>query len=238
MEIKHTTKKAYTLLLDLIFPVLCIECGLDGSYLCAKCELRISSIPKDQICPSCTKPSPLGKTHPSCSDQFPLNGFIHALRYKDSTVKKLVELFKYHGIKDISQVAGKVMAQEIQNQSLTDYFSDFILVPIPLHPKRLKWRGYNQSELMATEIAKNLNMKIDTSLLSKTKHSTAQAKLNKRERKENLIDAFAVNQSCQGKKILIIDDVATTRSTLIQAASEFKKAQAVEVWALTLGYED
>lgn len=130
------------------------------------------------------------------------------------------------------------MANEIFNQGLEGYFKDFILIPIPLHPKRLTWRGYNQSEIMAKKISDLMGYKTDANLLVKIKHSTAQAKLNKTQRKENLLNAFEVKKILTNQKLLIIDDVATTRSTLNQAAATLKKAQALEVWALTLAYED
>lgn len=130
------------------------------------------------------------------------------------------------------------MSQEIQNQSLENYFQAFVIVPIPLHPKRLKWRGYNQSDLMGQAIANKFGWAINNKLLIKAKHSTAQAKLNKKQRQENLVDAFDAPSDCTNLKILIIDDVATTRATLNQAANVLKKARAKEVWALTLAYED
>jgi ComF family protein len=222
--------------LDLVFPILCLECGAEGSYVCARCAFRLSTLTKEQVCAACAKPSPLGRTHPAC-DNGALDGFIHALRYKDPVVRKLVESIKYQGIHDLGPAAGQLMIQEILNQGLERHFSDFVLLPLPLHPKRLRWRGYNQSELMGREAARLLHIPCRPELLAKTRHSKAQATLNKRQRQENQIGAFQAGGAA-GLKILLVDDVATTRSTLTEAARALKKAQAQAVWALTLAYED
>lgn len=223
--------------LDLIFPILCFDCGKEGySYLCDKCAFKLSSITKEQVCAICANPSPLGATHPTCQNGS-LDGFIHALRYKEPTVHRLVESIKYHGVSDIGPTGGKLMVQEILNQGLGEYFSRFILVPLPLHPKRLRWRGYNQAELMSQEAARQLNIPCQPELLVKIKHSTAQATLNKQQRQTNPVNAFAAGP-VTGLNIILVDDVATTRSTIIEAARTLKKAQAQTVWALTLAYED
>lgn len=230
-------RTAGNFVLDLVFPVLCFECGQEGSYLCRKCSFRLVMLTKAQVCAVCADPSPLGQTHSACHNST-LDGFTHALRYKESVVRRLVESLKYQGVSDIGSLAGQLVLQEILNQGLLKYFSDFVMVPMPLHPKRLRWRGYNQAELIAREAAKLLKIPCRPDLLIKTKHSKAQATLNKKQRQENLTGAFTAPNSAAGLKIILVDDVATTRSTLSEAARTLKKARAQTVWALTLAYED
>jgi ComF family protein len=236
MSAKELFKSFNRYILDLIFPVLCLECHLEGSYLCSKCAFRLVMLTKAQACPVCAEPSPLGRTHPACGNSG-LDGFTHALRYKDPVVKRLVESMKYQGVSDIGPLGGQIVFQEILNQNLDKYLAEFILIPLPLHPKRLRWRGYNQAELIGQETARLLQIPCRTDLLIKTKHSKAQAKLNKTQRQQNLSDAFTAID-VTGLKIILVDDVATTRSTLAEAARALKKARAHTVWALTLAYED
>jgi ComF family protein len=236
MQNKSLIATASAWMLDLVFPVLCLECDKEGSYLCNKCDYRLSTAAKEQVCAVCSEPSPFGKTHSACGDG-PLHGFIHVLRYKEPIAKRLIQALKYQSVRDLAETAGKLIFRETVNQALERYFSDFIIVPIPLHPKRLKWRGYNQAELIAKEVAIHLGVSCRPELLIKTQHSRAQATLNKKGRQINLSGAFEAG-SVIGLNIILIDDVATTRSTLMEAAHTFKKAQAASVWVLTLAYEE
>jgi competence protein ComFC len=110
-----------------------------------------------------------------------------------------------------------------------------ILVPIPLHPKRLRKRGYNHSKLLAEDLAKKLNLKL-AEFLRRTKETKSQFGLKLKERKGNLRDAFAFNPTFKlfNTDVFLVDDILTTGSTLLEAAKVCKRNGARNVWGLTL----
>jgi ComF family protein len=216
--------------LDLIFPILCVQCGEEGTYLCRACRLKLKRC-EFQICPSCSKRSPFGITHPDCRTEFGLDGLISTTPYKEPLSRKLVELMKYHYISDIAPILGQFISEEIQNQEMQNYFKDFTIIPLPLHKSREKWRGYNQAELIARKISISFTIPINDQILFRIKKTKVQAELSDTERPGNVKDAFATLGSVSGKFILV-DDVSTTRSTLSQAAKILKNSGAAEVWGV------
>ncbi|MFQ5872912.1 MAG: ComF family protein [Dehalococcoidia bacterium] len=131
---------------------------------------------------------------------------------------------------------------------LTGYLADVlwdeplpldVLVPVPLHHKRLRERGYNQSELLARNLAKLVGADVVADALSKVKDTLPQARTaNVEERRTNVARAFSCKAgSVEGKRALLVDDVTTTGATLEACASELKRAGAASVWALTVARE-
>ena len=230
MTLPQTILKVRTHLLDLIFPIVCLNCGKEGLYLCKMCNAKLKR-DEFQICPVCGKPNPFGATHIECKSEVNLDGLVSAVPYKEPLARKLVEHCKYRFISDIAPTLGQIIAEEILNLELTKSFENFTVVPLPLHPKRKNWRGFNQSELIAIELNKHLNLRLDPTILYRKIHTKVQAELKDEERKTNVAGAFASDQNLSGRKILLIDDVSTTRSTLSQACLALKNNGASEVWA-------
>ena len=114
-----------------------------------------------------------------------------------------------------------------------------VLVPVPLHPKRLKGRGYNQSALLASELSKLTNLPIMEDCLIRQQHTSAQAKTaTVDERRSNVSEAFTcLNDSLRDRKVILIDDVATSGATLDACAQALKTAGAASVWGLTMARE-
>jgi ComF family protein len=219
-----------TFILDLLFPASCLGCGKSECYLCNECARKLPRLEK-QKCIGCQEPSPFGRTHPDCG-KLKVDGIISALNYSHPLVKKLIEVFKYQFV-DLSEVLNLILLEALDNQELRTFLKSFVIVPVPLHPRRLKWRGFNQSELLARQLEKILGIPCDTSAVKRSRFTIPQVKLNREKRKQNIIGAFeAVNVS--GKNILIVDDVVTTGSTLNEIAKTLKRKKAHQVWALTL----
>lgn len=229
--IKHL-KKLGQGFLDLLFPVFCLVCGKENLYLCSTCQAGLPRLDKQQ-CLICQTPSPFGKTHPGCASKNKIDGIISALSYKDRNVKKIIEIFKYNFISDLNIPLSELLVEAIRKQNLTEYFGDFIMVPVPLHQKRLNWRGFNQAKILADELANVLRIGVQTGLVSRFKYTEPQVKLSQEERKKNMDKAFALNGLIAGKKILLIDDVVTTGSTLNEITKLLKQAGAAEVWGVT-----
>jgi ComF family protein len=236
-------KSVGDLIMDMLFPVCCADCGMEGEYLCGPCaqKLQLASWAKP-ICPGCGHHSLFGQTHMACRTTTALDGFIYSFSYNQHSVKKLIGWIKYQNIADAAHPCAKalnnILASALPHIRHLHATKSTTLLPIPLHPKRAKWRGYNQAELIARHIALTLKMPIDNSLLVKTKHTKPQAKLNKTNRVANAADSFQISKPVDADCLyVLIDDVATTRATLNQAAQQLKAAQAKAVWAATVAFE-
>ena len=108
-------------------------------------------------------------------------------------------------------------------------------MPVPLSKKRLRWRGFNQAELLAEKVAENYGLAMDAANLIRVKHKKPQAKLDEVHRLENIKDCFAWQGSNLNKKnIILIDDVVTTGATLNECAIVLHAAGAAEVWCLVV----
>lgn len=231
-------KKLGHALLDLVFPITCLVCGRDGIYLCEKCLEKLPRLPH-QFCIVCQQPAPFGKTHPDCRTKNTVDGSISSLPYKDPQISKIIETFKYNFVSDLAPILSNLMVEQIKAQGLADYFIDFELVPIPLHTRRFNWRGFNQAELLAQELAEQLNLKIINDLLIRKRFTKPQVKLTAEERKKNIDNAFAINPDASvgaGKKILLVDDVVTSGSTANELAKLLKRSWVSEVWIVTAAH--
>ena len=169
-----------------------------------------------------------------------LDALYFALSYKKPFVKRLIQHFKYKPfIKELSQSLASLIIEHfylLNNQPpflAKNKFSSthFILIPIPLDVKKLRWRGFNQAEEIAKELSKFLGIPIFSNCLIKIRETLPQIELNYEQRKENVKNAFSIKNSeiIKNKKILLIDDIYTTGSTMEQAAKVLKRAGAKEV---------
>jgi len=143
--------------------------------------------------------------------------------YKNKLLKNAIHVFKYKFVKDLAKPLAKLLEQKIN----FDY--DFI-VPVPLHSKRLRWRGFNQAELLA----KQINQSKTINALAKTKNTKPQIMLSQDQRKQNIKNSFKCICDLTNKKILLIDDVQTTGSTLEECKKALLQAGAKQVKCLTL----
>jgi len=235
MDIIKPLKTLGTNLFDLVFPVACINCGREGSFLCSVCLPKLERLP-NQWCVVCHKPAPYGKTHGDCVSRNTVDGSVSALNYKNPEVKRTIETFKYKFIETLSESLVARLAREIKTQGLDEYFQEFVLIPVPLHKKRFNWRGFNQSELLATSLSATLGIPINQDIIARIKNTKPQTKLTKEERKKNLNNAFSLNDESNNGKFLLVDDVVTSGSTINEMAKALKKAGAAEVWAVTVAH--
>lgn len=223
-------------LLDLVFPVFCQGCASEGSYLCLPCQNRIE--PPIHRCMVCNKNSPLGQVHPECADsKTALTGLLVAAEYSQPGVRNLIWQMKYNSVKDISQTLGVLMADLIVKNDMVDYFAHSLVVPVPMYKNRVRFRGFNQAEEIAKHFSANLGLAY-CDLLIKSRSTTRQVELEKKLRLENLKGAFALRDTpgnkLSGQKIILIDDVATTGSTLNECALVLKKSGPAEIWGLVV----
>ena len=150
-------------------------------------------------------------------------------------MRQAIHQFKYHGVKALASPLAQLMAESLETKPVP---AD-VIVPVPLHPRRLRERGYNQSGLLAQELGKRSGLPVTDKPLVRHRDAPAQARTASAEaRRNNVRGAFSCNDSrLEGKQVLIIDDVCTTGATLDSCAAALKEAGASSVWGLTLARE-
>lgn len=240
--------------LDLLFPKFCLGCKKEGSYLCDDCRALLD-IAEFNYCLCDQKPirlAPLAQGKcPKCKNKN-LSGLYFALPYKEKQLtKKLIYQFKYKPyLKDLAKTLASILIEHfVLTKNNTDEIwapggVPAVLIPVPLDKKKIKLRGYNQSEEIAKELSKVLQIPVISNILIKTKPTKPQMELNKSEREKNLKDAFAI-KNCGtlglpqffGKKVFLVDDVYTTGSTMEECAKVLKESGAKQVWGIALARE-
>lgn len=222
----------FSFILDFLFPKRCVSCGKIGEYICGDCLGKIQFV-QNQICPVCQRPSITGATHYRCSTKLSLDGQISAANYL-GPVRAAIHKLKYRWVFDIANDLVALINSKI---NLKKFFPDkkFLLLPIPLHPKRQADRGFNQSEKLAKVLGKILDFKLADKVLTRTKHTKPQTNLPAVERRKNVAGVFKVTDTkkVKGKNFILVDDLVTTGSTLKSAGVALKRAGAASVWGLT-----
>lgn len=153
---------------------------------------------------------------------------------KETKVQNILHHIKYKGKYKFAQQVGEIMSREIP-----DFFEDIdAIVPVPLHPKKEKIRGYNQSEEIAKGVQKVVGLPIFSQLLERTRFSETQTHKNKEERWKNAEGLFtlAPNDGFEGKHILLVDDVLTTGSTAIACFKCLEQIPNVKLSFLSLAF--
>jgi len=222
-------------LIDWLFPRFCLNCGKLEAYLCDDCRFLIRPLVA-QICPVCQQLSFSGKTHKYCYQRESLNGLISLFTYR-GIVKKAIIKLKYRFVTDL---AGELADLVLTNFPFKLLPQDFILVPIPLHPYRFNWRGFNQSALLAQKISNLVDCDLRLGLLKKAKNTLPQVGLKGDQRQANLKDSFIVDKreleslNNLKKPLVLFDDVWTTGATLKAAGKILKDLGFKKVWGLTI----
>ena len=159
------------------------------------------------------------------------------LRYtKESPYHAMLHQLKYQGNTEVGEVLGRWFGEALIT---SPWYQDVeLIVPVPLHQKKLRKRGYNQSEVLARGLALGTGWTLEPHLLTRTRHTATQTKLNKAERQQNVAGAFALQnpQKAQDKHILLVDDVFTTGATTASCAQTLLQILGARVSIATLAY--
>ena len=223
-------------IVDALFPKFCLNCGKEGEHLCEDCFSLIEILER-QYCPFCpsAKITLEGRTCSVCKRNKNLSGLYCAASYDNFIVKKLVHQFKYEPyIKDIATILANLIINHLANLNKLDGFESFFLVPVPLHKKKMKRRGFNQAEEMAKILSPVLKMPVLKDALLKIKATAAQIELEKEGREKNIQGAFVCPDPklVENKRIVLVDDIFTTGSTMEECARILRDADAKEVWGM------
>ncbi len=226
--------KLQGVVLNLLFPQWCIGCGKEGDFLCSSC---CRSLPRivSPLCPRCGRPQPSGILCPSCVGwQAEIDGIRSPFRF-DGVMREAIHQLKYRNLRALVTP----LAQLLKDYLSTNPMPAQVLVPVPLHQKRLRERGYNQSSLLAQELGKLINLPVVDDCLLRQRHAPPQARtLTIDERRSNVANAFSCrDHRLRDKQVLLIDDVSTSGVTLDACAAALKAIGATSVWGLVLARE-
>ncbi len=217
-------------ILDLIFPKRCVSCGKFGAYICADCASTIEQVDKP-VCPFCQRQAIEGKTHPGCAGRYRLDGLVVAVRYRGA-IRAAIQKVKYKWAYDIEKVLVKLLVSCLWRFDLP---GDVILVPVPLHVRRKRWRGFNQSEILAKSLAVAFGVPFSDSLIRIVETKT-QVGLKRDERKKNVTGAFDIKNGMRVRErnFVLVDDVFTSGATISECCRVLKRAGAKSVWAMAV----
>lgn len=214
--------------LHLIFPNLCHGCQrplVKGEDLV--CTVCLYELPKTNNYEN--QPNEVWNKY---AGRIPLEFCASYLKFgKSSSVQKLLHKLKYENKPQIGVMLGKMYAEDLKGCLSAD-----VIVPLPLHKRRQRVRGYNQSEVFAKGLAEGLDIMLNTTAVVRTKHTKTQTKKSREERYLNMKEVFAVKdaEAFRGKKVLLVDDVVTTGATLTSCAEEILRAGAKAVDIVTI----
>ena len=241
-------KHGVSLLLDCLYPPRCRFCkkstsGEDEGCFCMGCQREIQLI-SHPLCVTCGRPflDAAGEDHEcgACLARSPLFSQARAWacypREGDEKhpLRQVLQQFKYGRKVSLGKPLGALMARagrdDFRGISLD------AIVPVPLHRRRLRWRGFNQSVILGREVARLWGVFMDPFILSRTKETAPQTELPEDERRRNVRAAFAVNpmKPIAGKSLLLVDDVYTSGATVNECSRTLLRAGAKKVYVLTL----
>lgn len=224
--------------IDLLYPPRCLICrAFDAETLCSSCLSAFSRV-VSPVCPICGGPFlngiPENHVCEECLRKRPFFESAVAPYLYDGRIMDAIHQFKYEGKAHLAKALGPLLAS-FGKEWLREE-RDPLIVPVPLHPKRLRQRGYNQSLLLARHVAARLGASLDFLSLRRIKDTKVQTGLKRDERRKNVRKAFEVvdRKAVKGKTIVLVDDVATTGSTLNECAKVLRKAGCRKVYGLVL----
>ena len=227
---------------DVVFPPLCPMCNAivhDHKNLpfCESCNSQIKTI-IPPLCPACGSPFPgTDDVNHLCGDcLLSPKAFsrARAFGYYDTVLLKAIHAFKYQGETTLGRHLGRLMA----GYDYLDFpaASASVVMPVPLHRRRLRERTFNQALILARSLAKRYAIPLDFTSLRRHIYTTPQISLGKAERQANVRGAFRVvkPEKVKGAKVLLVDDVYTTGNTLHECARVLIENGAADVMVLTL----
>jgi ComF family protein len=207
-------------LLDFVYPPLCLSCGkllgTGGEHVCPECWSAIRPASRDL---------PLFiETRSKLVESGPVDELVSLFVFeKEGPFQKIAHALKYSGAQQLGVELGRRLGTVLQRDGIE---ADMI-VPVPLHKRKLRERGYNQSLLLARGIAEVTGMPVQTRLVRRKRWTETQTTLTKEERKHNVAEAFVAGTGgLEGASVLVVDDVITTGATIEAVAAALKSSGA------------
>lgn len=218
--------------LEVLFPRRCLGCGAFGAYICESCLNSLHPL-REPVCPRCDSPSILGQTHERCQRTYGMAGLVSVFPYA-GVAKKLVTHFKYRFVQDLLATVVELIISD-GDLTLLERLEP-VVVGVPLHPRRERYRGFNQADLLGKALAGELGWVFQANVLKRVRYTTPQMQLSGEKRRRNLIGVFTKSlgiEAVMGRKVVLVDDVWTTGTTMRECTKVLHRAGANKVYGLT-----
>lgn len=216
--LRARSKHIWKGLRDLVAPARCMNCLREGTWLCRECAVHVPDFPALRY----------GK-------KAPLSGIVSAGAYGSEYLRRGIGWLKFRGVQELAPVLASLLAPKLAAIApLAQLQKEAVLIPIPLHKRRLRQRGFNQSLEIAKALSAQTGIPV-ADILTRKRATLAQAMLPHEMRQENVEDAFVLSGPLPNKKyLLILDDVSTTGSTLSAAATVLRENYGGDIWGVTV----
>jgi competence protein ComFC len=227
-------------LLELFYPSNCVGCGQPqeiGVLLCAHCK-ETSPRVQAPFCRCCSRPFEgiiEGEFFcPNCEDRPPAFDCVVSTYQAKGVLRELIHRFKYGRQFYLRRLLTDFLVEAMEDPRLRENPADY-LVPVPLHPTRFRERGFNQADALAETLSDRIRVPI-LRCLERRRYTNTQTRFDRQERMQNLRNAFSLRKSrdVHGKRLVLLDDVLTTGSTLHECALVLRAAGAESVRAVTV----
>ena len=220
------------LAVNALFPRFCVHCGGEGGALCTTCKEAYWPPRRLAACPFCNQPG-TGATCSTCQERNYLDGVVSLWPYADSTFREALLNWKYYGDMSYWRVIEHWLRALLPMQTWPCLAKQ--IVPLPLHKRRERWRGFNQADLIARTLAETFDWEINP-CLTRVAATAGQAKTHSARREVGDLDYAFAAKGAIPNAVWLCDDVFTSGATLDAAARALKEAGALQVWGFTLAH--
>lgn len=212
--------ETYKFLLDLVFPIECLGCGVEGHWICPACLAAIEPFPPERLKAIRIR---------DCRQIF------IGTDYENPLIAQSIHALKYKMVEDLAGTLATIITRQLAPENFPP---GSVLVPVPLHRARSVERGFNQSKLLAYVLASHYGLPVADHLLTRVKHTKPQMSLQRADRQRNIRQAFqcVTPAMVKGKTVFLVDDVLTTGATIHECAKALAAGQPKSVNAIVVAH--